>query len=108
MLREEQAEQKRIADAEKFAKAAEAAKEKSAKTYRSKQQRSADAARKNEMRRLEKEIDELQAKIDALNEEISHEEVYSDYELMNSKCLEIEQLKQQIDEDFEKLIELDE
>ena len=60
------------------------------------------------MRRLEKEIDELQAKIDALNEEISHEEVYSDYELMNSKCLEIEQLKQQIDEDFEKLIELDE
>lgn len=108
VLREEQAEQKRIADAEKFAKAAEAAKEKSAKTYRSKQQRSADAARKNEMRRLEKEIDELQAKIDALNEEISHEEVYSDYELMNSKCLEIEQLKQQIDEDFEKLIELDE
>lgn len=108
VLREEQAEQKRIADAEKFAKAAEAAKEKTAKTYRSKQQRSADAARKNEMRRLEKEIDELQAKIDALNEEISHEEVYSDYELMNSKCLEIEQLKQQIDEDFEKLIELDE
>ncbi|MBQ9808169.1 MAG: ABC-F family ATP-binding cassette domain-containing protein [Ruminococcus sp.] len=108
VLREEQAEQKRIADAEKFAKAAEAAKEKSAKTYRSKQQRSADAARKNEMRRLEKEIDEFQAKIDALNEEISHEEVYSDYELMNSKCLEIESLKQQIDDDFEKLIELDE
>ena len=108
VLREEQAEQKRIADAEKFAKAAEAAKEKSAKTYRSKQQRSADAARKNEMRRLEKEIDKLQAKIDALNEEISHEEVYSDYELMNSKCLEIESLKQQIDDDFEKLIELDE
>ncbi|HRR76764.1 MAG TPA: ABC-F type ribosomal protection protein [Ruminococcus sp.] len=108
VLREEQAEQKRIADAEKFAKAAEAAKEKSAKTYRSKQQRSADAARKNEMRRLEKEIDELQARIDALNEEISHEEVYSDYELMNSKCTEIEQLKQQIDDDFEKLIELDE
>ena len=108
VLREEQAEQKRIADAEKFAKAAEAAKEKSAKTYRSKQQRSADAARKNEMRRLEKEIDELQAKIDTLNEEISHEEVYSDYELMNSKCLEIESLKQQIDDDFEKLIELDE
>ena len=108
VLREEQAEQKRIADAEKFAKAAEAAKEKSVKTYRSKQQRSADAARKNEMRRLEKEIDELQARIDALTEEIGKEEVYSDYELMNSKCSEIEKLKQQIDEDFEKLIELDE
>jgi len=108
VLREEQAEQKRIADAEKFAKAAEAAKEKSAKVYRSKQQRSADAARKNEMRALEKEIDELQAKIDALTEEISREDVYSDYELMNSKCSEIEALKQKIDENFERLIELDE
>ncbi len=108
VLRAEQAEQKRIADAEKFAKAAEAAKEKQVKTYRSKQQRSADAARKNEMRRLEKEMDDLQAQIDALTEEISKEEVYTDYELMNSKCAEIESLKQKIDEDFELLVELDE
>lgn len=108
VLREEQAEQKRIADAEKSAKAAEAAKEKSAKVYRSKQQRSADAARKNEMRALEKEIDELQTKIDAITEEISREEVYSDFELMNSKCSEIEALKAKMDENFERLIELDE
>lgn len=108
VLRDEQAEEKRIADAVKFAKAAEAAKEKNERTYRSKQQRSADAARKNEMRRLEKEIDELQARIDLLTEEIGKEEVYSDYELMSSKCAEIDSLKQQIDEDFEKLIELDE
>ncbi|MBQ3138327.1 MAG: ABC-F family ATP-binding cassette domain-containing protein [Ruminococcus sp.] len=108
VLRAEQAEEKRAADAEKFAKAAEAAKEKQAKTYRNKQQRSADAARKNEMRRLEKEIDELQAKIDALSEEITKEEVYSDYELMNAKCREIDELKGKIDENFEKLIELDE
>ena len=108
VLRAEQAEEKRAADAEKFAKAAEAAKEKQAKTYRNKQQRSADAARKNEMRRLEKEIDELQAKIDVLSEEITKEEVYSDYELMNAKCREIDELKGQIDENFEKLIELDE
>ena len=108
VLRAEQAEQKRIADAEKFAKAAEATKEKQARVYRNKQQRSADAARKNEMRRLEKEIDEFQAQIDALTEEISKEEVYTDYELMNSKCAEIDALKQKIDENFEKLIELDE
>lgn len=107
VLREEQAEEKRAADAEKFAKAAEAAKEKSAKTYRNKQQRSADAARKNEMKRLEKEIDDFQAQIDALTEEISHEEVYSNYELMNQKCAEIEQLKQKIEEDFDMLVELD-
>ncbi|MBP3267624.1 MAG: ABC-F family ATP-binding cassette domain-containing protein, partial [Ruminococcus sp.] len=107
VLRDEQAEQKRIADAEKFAKAAEAAKDKQVKTYRSKQQRSADAARKNEMCRLEKEIDELQAKIDALSEEITKEEVYSDYELMNSKCAEIDALKQKMDENFELLIEME-
>lgn len=107
VLRAEQAEEKRLADAAKFAKAAETAKEKQAKTYRNKQQRSADAARKNEMRRLEKEIDEFQAKIDLLSEEISKEEVYSDYELMNAKCMEIDELKQRIDENFEKLIELD-
>ena len=108
VLRAEQAEEKRAADAEKFAKAAEAAKEKQAKTYRNKQQRSADAARKNEMRRLEKEIDEFQAKIDVLSEEITKEKVYSDYELMNAKCREIDELKSKIDENFEKLIELDE
>lgn len=108
ILRSEQAEEKRAAEAERFAAAAEAAKEKKAKTYRSKQQRSADAARKNEMRRLEKEIDEFQAKIDMLSEEIAKEEVYTDYELMNAKCREIDDLKMKIDEDFEKLIELDE
>lgn len=108
VLRDEQAAEKRAADTEKQQKLAEEAKNKSAKTYRSKQQRSADAARKNEMRRLEKEIDELQLRIDALTKEIGMEEVYSDYELMNSKCSEIESLKQQIDENFEKLIELDE
>lgn len=108
VLRDEQAAEKRAADTEKQQKLTEEAKNKSAKTYRSKQQRSADAARKNEMRRLEKEIDELQLRIDALTEEIGMEEVYSDYELMNSKCSEIESLKQQIDENFEKLIELDE
>lgn len=107
VLREEQSEQKRAADEEKRQRAAETAKEKSEKNYRSKQQRSADAARKNEMRRLEKEIDELQARIDALTEEIGREEVYSDYELMNAKCAEIDELKQRIDENFELLIELD-
>ena len=41
------------------------------------------------------------------NEEIGKEEVYSDYELMNRKCAEIEELKQRIDENFELLIELE-
>lgn len=107
VLRAEQAEEKRIADAEKSAKAVQSAKDKQVKAYRSKQQRSADAARKNEMRRLEKEIDDFQSLIDTLTEEISHEEVYTDYELMNAKCAEIDELKQKIDDNFERLIELD-
>lgn len=107
VLRAEQAEAKRIADAEKFAKSAEIAKDKQAKVYRNKQQRNADAMRKNEMRRLEKEIDDFQKQIDILTEEISKEEVYTDYELMNQKCAEIDMLKQKIDDNFEKLIELD-
>lgn len=107
VLRDEQAAEKRAADAEKQRKMAEDAKNKATKTYRSKQQRSADAARKNEMRRLEKEIDELQARIDALTEEIGKEEIYSDYELINKKCAEIDALKQKIDENFELLIELE-
>lgn len=108
ILRDEQAAERRAIEAEKQQKAYEAAKEKSGKAYRSKQQRSADAARKNEMRRLEKEIDAFQAQIDALSEEISKEEVYSDYELMNQKCTEIDELKQKIDANLEALIELDE
>lgn len=107
VLREEQAEEKRIADAEKSAKMAETAKDKQVKAYRSKQQRSEEAKRKNEMRRLEKEIDEFQAQIDVLTEEISRDEVYTDYELMNAKCAEIDSLKQKIDDNFEKLIELE-
>lgn len=107
VLREEQTARKQAEDAEKQRKMSEAAKEKSAKSYRSKQQRSADAARKNEMRRLEKEIDELQAQTDLLTEEIGREEVYSDYELMKIKCSEIEELKAKIDRNFELLIELE-
>lgn len=108
VLRDEQAEQKKIADAEKFARNAEIAKEKAVKTYRNKQQRSADAVRKNEMKRLEREIDEFQSEIDAITEEISKEEVYSNYELMNEKCTRIEVLKQQIEDNFDRLIEIEE
>lgn len=108
VLRNEQAEEKKIADAEKFARNAELAKEKTAKSYRNKQQRSADVARKNEMKRLEKQIDEFQNEIDNLTLEISDEKVYSNYELMNQKCSRIDLLKQQIEENLEKMIELEE
>ena len=94
-------------EAEKRQKAEAVAKEKSVKAYKSKQQRSAEANRRNQIRQTENEIDTLQQQLDALNEEITHEEVFSDYELMNAKCTEIEELKQKIDELFDLLVELD-
>ncbi|MBO5384017.1 MAG: ABC transporter, partial [Ruminococcus sp.] len=84
-----------------------AAKEKNAKVYKNKQQRSAEANRRNQIRQTENEIEELQQQLDALNEEISHEEVFSNYELMNEKCTEIENIKQKIDDLFDLLVELD-
>lgn len=107
VLRDEQAAEKRAAELEKQQKAAQAAKDKSAKVYKTKQQRSAEAARKNEIKRIENEIEAMQQQIDTLTEEISHEDVYSDYELMNKKCAEIDELKNKIDEYFDILVELD-
>ena len=108
VVREEQANEKRIAEAEKSAKEVQISTEKAIKSHRTKQQRSADAARKAEIKRIENEIDSLQAEIDSLTKEISKEEVYSNYELMTEKCSEIDRLKQKMEDDFDLLIELEE
>ena len=107
VLKERQNAERIAVENEKKIKAEIAAKEKNVKVYKSKQQRSAEAERRNKIRQTENEIEELQNKLDALNEEISHEEVFSDYELMNKKCSEIEEIKQKIDELFDILVELD-
>ena len=107
VLKERQNAERIAVENEKKIKAEIAAKEKNVKVYKSKQQRSAEAERRNKIRQTENEIEELQSKLDALNEEISHEEVFSDYELMNKKCSEIEAIKQKIDELFDVLVELD-
>lgn len=104
ILRDEQDAAKRAADIEKMSRST---KDKSTKIYKTKQQRSAEAARKSEMKRIEQEIDQLQQLIDALSDEITQEYVYSDYELMNKKCAEIDKLKNEMDEKFEQLVELD-
>ena len=104
VLREEQAAEKRAAEIEKISRPT---KDKSAKIYKTKQQRSAEAARKIEIKRIEQEIDNIQVLIDTLSEEITQENVYNNYELMNKKCAEIDQLKNEMDEKFELLVELD-
>ncbi len=98
-------EQLRI-DAEKAQKAAEAAAEKSVKAYKSKEQRTLEAKKRNRIRELENAIEDIQQQLDVLQEEITREEVYSDFELMNSKCSLIDELKQKSDEMFDEIVEL--
>ena len=86
------AEEKQI-EAQKAEKAKQEAAEKSVKAYRSKEQRSADAKKRNRIRELEKEIEKLEAEMQALQEEMASPEVCQDYQLMQEKCAEFEQKK---------------
>lgn len=96
------------ADELKRAEEAKNITEKKTAAFKSKEQRSAEAKRRNRIKELEKEIDSKQEMLNALQIEITHEEVYSDFVLMNSKCTEINTLKEQIDHMFDEIIELSE
>lgn len=86
------AEEKQL-EVQKAEKAKQEAAEKSVKAYRSKEQRSADAKKRNRIRELEKEIEKLEAEMQALQEEMASPEVCQDYQLMQEKCAEFEQKK---------------
>ena len=86
------AEEKQL-EAQKAERARQEAAEKSVKAYRSKEQRSADAKKRNRIRELEKEIEKLEAEMQALQEEMASPEVCQDYQLMQEKCAEFEQKK---------------
>lgn len=79
-----------------------------AKVYRSKEQRSLEVKKKNRMKELEKEIDELQIKATELEGLICSPEVTADYELMHEKCSELENLKQTISDKYDEWAEQDE
>lgn len=96
------------ADELKRAEEAKNIAEKKTAAFKSKEQRSAEAKRRNRIKELEKEIDAKQEMLNALQIEITQEEVYSDFVLMNSKCTEINTLKEQIDHMFDEIIELSE
>lgn len=86
------AEEKQL-EVQKAEKAKQEAAEKSVKAYRSKEQRSADAKKRNRIRELEKEIEKLEAEMQALQEEMASPEVCQNYQLMQEKCAEFEQKK---------------
>ena len=70
--------------------------------FRSKEQRKADAIRKNRIKELERLIENAESEISALQEELTLPEVMSDYNLMNEKCSRVELLQKNLDEYFEE------
>ena len=84
------------------------AEEKKTKVYRTKEQRSADAARKQRIKAIEKEIAELEEQQATLEKEITLPEVTRDYQLLNEKCMLIEEVKTKISDLSDEWIELSE
>ncbi len=76
--------------------------------HRTKEQRRAEAMRKERLRELERLIEELEEETRVLESDILREEVYSDYVLMNEKCTAIEDNKNKLEEYYSELIELEE
>jgi ATP-binding cassette subfamily F protein 3 len=76
-------------------------------TYRSKEQRAKAAQQRNRMRQLEQQTEEMQMELDALNEEMTKEEVYSDFNLMQAKCSQMEALRAALDAALEEMILLE-
>lgn len=92
--REKEAIEEAIAEREKQEKAKLIAEEKKVKAYRSKEQRAADAKKRNRIKELESEIERLETEMAVIQEELADPEVCSDYELMQEKCAKLEEMKQ--------------
>lgn len=109
---EEKARQKAEAQAQEQARQMEAAKQAkqaaAVSSHRSKAQRSADAARRNRMKELEKQIELLEIQIAGLEEKLTLPEICTDYQKMQEVCAEMEQAKNQSEACFAELCELEE
>ncbi len=75
-------------------------------TYRSKEQRRADAQRKQRIRELENEISYLEQTCAELEKELSAEEVYSNFELTREKSLQLEEANKRLEVCFSEWEEL--
>ncbi len=88
-------------------KAAEAAKNQTANTFRSKEQRRIEAQRKNRIRELEKLIEAAEMRLSEIEEEMTREDVFSDYKLMTEKCAEADSIRQSLEEYYDEWGELE-
>ena len=103
ICRRTEAEQAAAA-AQKQQKAEEAQKS----SHRSKEQRSLEAKRRAEQKRIEQEIDNLQAEQEALQESLTDPAVAGDYEKMQAVCNRLEEIRQMQDDLLEQMILLEE
>ena len=90
----------------KRAEEEKAYKENKARQYRSKEQRAADAQKRNRIRELEKEIEDTEVLIFELENAISDPEIASDYSKMSKKCKELEEAKTALDQKMDEWAEL--
>lgn len=90
----------------KRAEEEKAYKENKARQYRSKEQRAADAQKRNRIRELEKEIEDTEVLIFELENAISDPEIASDYSKMSEKCKELEEAKTALDQKMDEWAEL--
>lgn len=90
----------------KRAEEEKAYKENKARQYRSKEQRAADAQKRNRIRELEKEIEDTEVLIFELENAISDPEIASDYSKMSEKCKELEEAKTSLDQKMDEWAEL--
>lgn len=90
----------------KQAEEEKAYKENKARQYRSKEQRAADAQKRNRIRELEKEIEDTEVLIFELENAISDPEIASDYSKMSEKCKELEKAKTALDQKMDEWAEL--
>lgn len=90
----------------KRAEEEKAYKENKARQYRSKEQRAADAQKRNRIRELEKEIEDTEVLIFELENDISDPEIASDYSKMSEKCKELEEAKTTLDQKMDEWAEL--
>lgn len=90
----------------KRAEEEKAYKKNKARQYRSKEQRAADAQKRNRIRELEKEIEDTEVLIFELENAISDPEIASDYSKMSEKCKELEEAKTALDQKMDEWAEL--
>lgn len=76
--------------------------------HRSREQRALDAQRRNELSRLEKEVERLENCIKEMESELSDPAVFADFKRSSEICTELDSAREEYDKTMEKWLELSE